>query len=162
MNGSHGFVEFRLNQLVEAEILVLEHALPKISFDGGASAIKDFRVMVCNMNIFFMNWIQNFLPFWFESMDINIRTESLFNFHWQAWSSATVNGAGSKGTELITGQYLLNKSISDTFMPHVQKFILSKHKIDHLRLEILTNHGNVGYTCVYKVKLFGKVAWYEK
>ena len=50
MNGSQGFVEFRLNQLVEAEMLVLEHAIPKISFDGGASAIKDFRVMVSSIS----------------------------------------------------------------------------------------------------------------
>lgn len=91
-------------------------------------------------------------------MDVTIMTVSEFNFHWQAWSSASLNGAENKGTELISGQYLLNNSISDTLMPHVQKFILSKHKIDHLRLEILTNHGNVGYTCIYKVKLFGKVA----
>ncbi len=44
-------MEFRLNQLVETELLVLEHAIPKISFDGGASAIKDFRVMVRNISM---------------------------------------------------------------------------------------------------------------
>ncbi len=58
--------------------------------------------------------------------------------------------------ELATGQYLLNTG--DSFMAHVQKFNLSKHKVDHLRLEILSNHGNKGYTCIYKVKLFGAVA----
>ena len=61
MNGSQGFVEFRLNQLVEAEILVLEHAIPKISFDGGASAIKDFRVTVClamqHISVLVPEWI---------------------------------------------------------------------------------------------------------
>ncbi len=60
--------------------------------------------------------------------------------------------------ELASGQHLLNNSVSDTFMPHIQKFSLVKHRIDNLRLEILTNHGNTGYTCVYKVKLFGRVA----
>jgi hypothetical protein len=69
-----------------------------------------------------------------------------------------VSGAEDTNIELLTGQYQLNTSGGEALMPHIQKFSLSKHKIDHLRLEILTNHGNAGYTCVYKVKLFGKAA----
>jgi len=61
--------------------------------------------------------------------------------------------------ELVSGTYGIDDSKSDSITPHVHRFpIASARPIDHVRLEIESNHGNAEYTCLYHFRLHGEAA----
>mmetsp|Transcript_23095 Transcript_23095/g.55552 ORF Transcript_23095/g.55552 Transcript_23095/m.55552 type:complete len:611 (+) Transcript_23095:46-1878(+) len=61
--------------------------------------------------------------------------------------------------ELVSGSYGIDDSKSDSITPHIHRFpIASARPIDHVRLEIESNHGNTQYTCLYHFRLHGTAA----
>lgn len=63
------------------------------------------------------------------------------------------DGAPSRGgtniTQLLTAQYDMNNSPVQTFR------VKAPHACDHIRLQVMSNHGNTRYTCLYRVRVHG-------
>mmetsp|Transcript_15119 Transcript_15119/g.37864 ORF Transcript_15119/g.37864 Transcript_15119/m.37864 type:complete len:635 (+) Transcript_15119:29-1933(+) len=58
--------------------------------------------------------------------------------------------------ELASGSYGIDDSKSDSVTPHIHRFpVASARPVNHVRLEIESNHGNAEYTCLYHFRLHG-------
>ena len=61
---------------------------------------------------------------------------------------------------LADGEYQLTAGEDGRPRPHIQRFDVSaiQSVINRVRFEVLSNHGNQGYTCIYHVRLIAQAA----